>query len=174
MFCVTHLARVSPRHYCCIVPTPVRFQQEPLTHALWDEALPLLVPHWQEVSGHLTGAPLAPDLARYAVMWDVGVIRVFTARLGDMLVGYALFTITASLHCRNVLEAQQDAIYLDPSSRGHHGADFLDYCTERLFDDGVQVIYQFTPKARDFGAVLERRGFEALGTLYALARPVAV
>jgi hypothetical protein len=155
----------------------IQFQREALSQSLWDECLPMLVEHWREVSGHITDAPLSPNLDAYAQMQERGIIRVFTARENKReeyfahsaghLVGYALFTVTPSLHCAHVLEAQQDAIYLSPESRGHHGADFIDYCTDELFAEGVSVVYQFAPSVRDFGPVLERKGFEALGTLYA-------
>ena len=101
------------------MPT-VRFSREPLTDALWNEALPLLVDHWAECGND---TPFRPSLTSYGQLEANGVLRVFTARQSidnaewgepihgirprDPLVGYAMFTVLPSLNT-GALEAQQD------------------------------------------------------------------
>ena len=159
------------------MPT-VRFQREDLTDSLWSEALPLLVDPWAEVSGE-RDVPLRPSLSRYETLAAHGVLRVFTARtVPDItdwlsepaLVGYAMFTVIPSLNT-GALEAQQAAIYVSPEYRGDHGAKFIAYCSEQLFLDGVELVYQIDTVARPLGALLARQGFECKGTVWAKRRP---
>jgi GNAT superfamily N-acetyltransferase len=158
------------------MPPCVAFAREPLTDALWDEALPLLVSHWQEV-GH--DEPLRPSLTRYGQLEAHGVLRVFTARVlspvalamlhdrsvVDLLVGYAMFTVIPSLNT-GLLEAQQAAIYVRPEYRGAHGSAFIAYCEQELFSEGVELVYQTTTDAKDFGPLLERKGYRSAGHVW--------
>ena len=166
--------------YSCGVPTSVRYQREPLTDSLWDDALPLLVDHWAEVSGE-RDVPLRPSLSRYETLAAHGVLRVFTARTefggklhdamfcGD-LVGYALFTVIPSLNT-GIVEAQQGAIYVTPSHRPEHGKAFVNYCTDELFSEGVELVYQTDTAARPLGRFLQRQGFELAGQVWVKERP---
>ena len=159
------------------MPPCVAFAREPLTDALWDEALPLLVSHWQEV-GH--DEPLRPSLTRYGQLEAHGVLRVYTARVAlamlhdrsvvDLLVGYAMFTVIPSLNT-GLLEAQQAAIYVRPESRGAHGSAFIAYCEQELFSEGVELVYQTTTDAKDFGPLLERKGYRSAGHVWVKQRP---
>lgn len=154
------------------MPTSLHFARSSLTVDLWAEALSLLVEHWREIGGHVTGAKLNPDLEQYARMQEAGIIRVFVARdERENLQGYALFTVTQSVHCQGITEAQQDALVVRPDYRGGFGSAFTKFVHASLFAEGVDAIYEFTPASRDFGAVLERQGFERMGTLYAKTRP---
>lgn len=145
----------------------VVFAREPLTHVLWGEALPLLFAHWRELHEDAVDE-LTPDIDRYQALHANGVLRVFTARRSDgLLVGYAMFTVMGSLPCKQLLEAQQAAIYVQPDHRPKHGAAFLDYCTEELFSEGVDTVYQIDTVARPLGRLLARKGFYPVGTVWA-------
>ncbi len=150
----------------------VAFAREPLQQSLWDEALPLLVAHWYELHPEHTD-DLTPAVQRYQALDRAGVLRVFTARTStQLLVGYALFTVTPSFHSAGLLEAQQDAIYLQPDCRGHYGAAFIDHCTAALFAEGIDRVYQIDTVARPLGTLLAHLGFTPRGTLWAKDRPV--
>lgn len=159
-----------------MTPT-VRFQREALTESLWDEALPLLVSHWTEC-GHTE--PLRPSLTKYGQLEANGVLRVFTARestgklfAAERLLGYGMFTIMPSLNT-GILEAQQAAIYVSDDQRGAHGSAFIDFCTDALFAEGVELVYQIDTVARPLGALLARKGFECKGVVWAKQNPQTV
>ncbi len=195
---MSHLADGVSICYSCGVPTLVRYQREPLTDSLWDDALPLLVEHWRECGND---TPFRPSLTSYGQLEANGVLRVFTAREWltddersewytemslrglshseaagsawpdkDQLLGYAMFTTMPSLNT-GALEAQQAAIYVSPEYRGDHGAKFIAYCSEQLFLDGVELVYQIDTVARPLGALLARQGFECKGTVWAKRNP---
>ncbi|HEY2851146.1 MAG TPA: hypothetical protein VGI97_14805 [Gemmatimonadaceae bacterium] len=168
----------------------VRFHREPLTQAIWDEALPLLFAHWKEVA-HYQDIELTPDRERYDALERNGALRTFTARTDDAavygdepfeiivprgtLVGYALFVVTPNLHYRQILQAQQDVIYIQPNHRGTMPIRFFKFCEEELFGEGIDVICHHT-KAKDelnFGHLVERQGYELMDQLYVKRRPVA-
>lgn len=151
------------------------FQREPLTAALWDEAYPLLLKHWREVS-HFQDIPLEPDVARYHANEQNGVLRCFTARSGDefsssvklgALVGYALYIVAPNAHYKSSVQAVQDVIYIDPAFRGGTGYRFIAWCDAQLAAEGVQAVYQHIKAAHNFGAVLERQGYELVDLIYA-------
>lgn len=159
----------------------VRFHREPLTQSLWDEALPLLFAHWKEVA-HYQDIELTPDIETYTRLEANGVIRVFTARAprydvppddrSGLLVGYALFIVTPHLHYRQVVQAQNDVIYIQPDQRGTMPLRFIDFCTESLFADGVDLVCHHPKVAHNFGPILERQGFSPMDVLYVKRRPV--
>jgi hypothetical protein len=150
----------------------VRFHREPLTQQLWDEALPLLFAHWKEVA-HYQDIELTPDRARYDLLERNGALRTFTARTETgTLIGYALFCVASHLHYRQVLQAQQDVIYIQPDQRGTMPIRFFKFCEDQLFGEGVDVICHHTKAAHSFGKIVERHGFELMDVLYVKRRPV--
>lgn len=145
---------------------PIVFASEPLDDGLWYEALPLLYAHWKEIA-HYQDIELVPDRGRYEELERRGVVRTYTARHRDLLVGYALFLVAPSLHYAQILQANQDVVYLQPNMRGGAGYRFLTYCTDQLQAEGVEVVYHHTKRAHNFGRVLERQGFELVDLIYA-------
>lgn len=145
----------------------IRFAQEPLTDALWDEAMPLLVEHWREIS-HFADIPLDPDRSLYDFAFAQGILYVYTARDEDSaaLMGYALFFVRPAPHYAGSLQAAQDVIYVTPSARGSTGYRFIAFCDEQLRVAGVQVVRHHVKAAHNFGAMLERQGYEAEDVIY--------
>lgn len=159
----------------------VTFAREPLTDALWDEALPLLHAHWKEIA-RFPDIELAPDRALYASSEAAGILRCFTARQWPMfqlnadlvpvkvddgvLVGYALYFVRPAPHYRHSVQAVQDVLYLSPSVRGGTGYKFIRWCDEQLAAEGAQCVYQHVKTAHDFGKILERQGYEQVERIF--------
>jgi hypothetical protein len=160
----------------------IHFAREPLTDALWDEAMPLLEAHWREISA-FQDIPLEPDRETYAASEQAGVLRCFTARdnaaaqwmistagvypLPSPLVGYALYFVRPNPHYKSSVQAAQDVIYLDPSVRGGTGYKFIVWCDAQLAAEGVQITYHHIKAKHDFGRLLERQGYELVDLIYA-------
>lgn len=141
-------------------------QREPLTDALWDEAMPLLEAHWREIA-HFPDIPLDPDRAVYAACEAAGILRCFTVRSDGALAGYALFTVRRNPHYRSSMQASQDVIYIAPTARGGAGYRFIRWCDEQLAAEGIQVVYHHIKAAHNFGPMLERMGYELVDLIYA-------
>jgi hypothetical protein len=135
-------------------------------HDLWAEITPLLEMHWIEIA-HYLDIPLAPDVEGYCRAEDAGLLRCYTARIDSKLVGYAVFWVKHNMHYMGSVQALQDVLFLLPEHReGRTGLALIAYCDEELAAEGVQVIYQHVKKAHDFGAILLRRGYELVETVY--------
>lgn len=132
---------------------------------IFEEAAPLLRQHYAEIA-HYQDIPLEPDLAQYAAVEEAGCLRVFTARDDSGLIGYAVFFVRRNLHYRSSLQAVQDILYVDPGKRGF-GARFIHWCDEQLRKESVQVVYHHVKAAHDFGALLERFGYQLVDKIYA-------
>jgi hypothetical protein len=140
---------------------------EPLTDAVWREAMPLLRAHWAEVS-HFHDIPLEPDESLYAATQAAGFLRFYSARDTEgSLQGYALFFVRANPHYRSSVQASNDVVFLSKSMRGMAGWKFLKWCDATLAAEGVDAIYWHIKALHDFGLILERMGYALVDQIYA-------
>lgn len=145
----------------------ITMRRELLSDALWNEAMPLLKQHWQEIA-HYPDIVLDPDRDQYLALEEAGMIRCFTARVaGEQLVGYAVFFVRPALHYAGSVQAYQDVLYLDPSARGGTGIRFVRFCDEQLEKSAIQVVYHHVKQAHNFGPMLERMGYELVDLIFA-------
>ncbi len=141
----------------------ITFKREGIA-SLWDEIQPLLHAHADEVA-HFKDIALDPDKDLYHAMEKIGAARVFTARRRDArLLGYSIFFVRRSMHYNSV-QAQNDIIFIDKQERGF-GARFIAWCDEQLRAEGVQVVRHHIKAAHNWGAVVERQGYELEDLIY--------
>ncbi len=142
------------------------FRQE-IFSSISDELQPLLEAHYHEVASY-SDIPLHIDYAKYYAAEMHGMLRVYTVRLDDALVGYASFSLCTSLHCCDSTQAHHDSLYLDPSQRtGRTARLFIDWCDQRLKAEGVQVVSQSVRSTHDYGPLLKTLGYELKSHTYA-------
>lgn len=146
----------------------MRYQIELASQALFDEILPLLHLHHNEVAA-FKDIPLDPDWDAYLSMQSMGILRVFTARDGlGALVGYASFVVMPNPHYRTSLQATCDAIFVHPTQRGRFvGAGLLSAVHERLKQEGVVVIHLHASVDYDLESLLARAGYKLIEKNYA-------
>lgn len=151
----------------------VRFSLEPYSEKLIQEMRPLWDAHHTEIPQ--LGLDFDPDLTAYRTMQKVGVLRIFTARLGgssengmSVLAGYQIFFVMKHPHRKYSLEANSDILYLDPEVRkGLVGLKFLRWCDLELEKEGVRVIHHQVSLQKDLGALFLRMGYEAMDITFA-------
>lgn len=147
-------------------PSPV-IQRERFSASLVDELTPLLNAHYAEVSPH-PHIPIDPDIDRYILLEEAGILRVYIARVGGEVAGYLSVVVGPSLHSRHSLRATQDVLYVSESYRDATlGPRLLHYVEGDLKKIGVAVIHHHVTVARDFGAILRRQGYELVEWVYA-------
>lgn len=132
---------------------------------IWDEALPLMRAHWEEIGHDRDLLVLDPDLERISLLERAGVWLTFEARRDDRLVGYAGYIVSAHLHYRTAITAFADVIYLDPSMRGH-AFRFMRWIDAELVRAGAVKTFVHMKRERDFGPLLERLGYVWAEKLY--------
>lgn len=127
---------------------------------------PLIHDHYREIA-RFQDIELDPDFDLYSKIDAMGKLRVFTARSEEgLLLGYACFFVNPHLHFKNSLQAVHDLIFIAKPARGH-GGKFIQYCDDQLKFEGVEVISYGVSTAFDWGAILKRRGYEPIDTIYA-------
>jgi GNAT superfamily N-acetyltransferase len=145
----------------------VEFRLEGLTDGLFDEIEGLAEAHLGEVAAFRGIEPRA-NREQYRRAESAGILRVFTARAGVFLVGYAVFQVAEHPHFTGSVQATQDMVYLAPGVRkGWVGTRFLRWCDEQLREEGVEVVHQFSSMRRDIGPVLARIGYEKTQEVWA-------
>ena len=134
---------------------------------LWDEVLPLLREHWQEVA-RFKDIPLNPAIEKYNAMAEVGLFKTYTARDSGELVGYAAYFVAPNMHYQSSLQATQDVIFLRETHRkGMTGYRLIKYADEQLKQIGVEVVYHHVKEKLDFGLLLMRLEYQPVERIWA-------
>lgn len=147
---------------------PIVFQIEPAA-AVHAEILPLADRHWREVEAALYGGEHVIDIDLYTLLERRGAFALITARddADGSLQGYAAFVLTDKTHCKNILAATCDALYLSPAHRGGLAVlRMLRFAETLLKERGVTRIQYSSPASRDCGAIFRRLGARMTETVY--------
>jgi hypothetical protein len=147
------------------------FQLEAFSDALLAEMLPLLERHWREVA-HYLDIPLEVDASVYHAAESRGALRIYTVRdcspdAANQLLGYSVYFVRANPHYASSVQAVQDVVYVSPTARGSTGARLIRYADDQLRLAGVQAVYHHVKVAHNWGAMLERMGYQAVDVIYA-------
>lgn len=144
----------------------ITYQQESLATCK-EDAAPLLEKHWEEIALNKDTIKLNPDWDAYADLEDVDILRVFTARDGDKLVGYFVTFVKAHLHYKDHLFAYNDILFLSKDYRkGYTGAKLMKFAEKCLKQDGVSVLVVNTKRHRPFDVLLKWLGYTHIENLY--------
>lgn len=144
----------------------IKYQQEFLCSVKGD-IKPLLEYHYSEVH------PLK-DIMTFDIDWEAyenlevsDLLRIFTARDGDRLVGYLAMLVVPNFHCKGQYTAQDDALFVCPSVRGSsvckHLIEFMEKC---LFQDGVKVVHISGTASNPIDGLMDRLGYSPIETKF--------
>src|SRR5579863_4926025 len=121
--------------------TDLKFALEPYSEKLVQEMRPLWAQHDEEIPQ--LRMSLDPNLSMYTSAARAGTMRIYTARIADLIVGYQVFFVMKHPHRQYSLEANQDILWLDPELRkGFVGIKFMKWADELLRREGVMVIHR--------------------------------
>ena len=133
---------------------------------LWEEILPLLQLHWQEIARY-HDIKLNPDVAMYNKLDEAGKFVIYTARDNGELVGYAAYFLNHNMHYRDSFQAVQDVLFLHPDYRnGFTGIRLIKYADQQLQELGVQLVMHHVKLKNDFGMILQRMGYQPIETIW--------
>lgn len=138
----------------------IKFQVERFQDC-YAEVIPLLIAHYEEIETNKNEKVLDPDIKRYHMLEDNGMLRIFTAREHGKMVGYFVSMVMPHLHYSSCIYAMNDILYIDKDHRG----TTLAY---RLFKNAIQdlkdntntevIMIHMTTK-HPFRSLLEKFGF---------------
>lgn len=138
----------------------VDFKHEKFSDALMEEMIPLWQEHYEEIALY-KDIPLSPALSIYASAEQKGMLRIFTARYEDRLVGYEIFFIHQHPHYESALEAVQDCLFLSLETRhGLIGYQFIKWVDSELAATDAQVIFRCVSNMKNYGSLLVRMGYQ--------------
>lgn len=146
----------------------MKFQRENLSDELISEITPLLISHYDEIAKY-KDIPLAPDFSKYSQFEQTGMLRIFTARdESGKIHGYAVFIVNWNAHYSKSLQAVQDILFIEKSSRGARvGIGLVQFSDQQLKDEGVQVCYQHVKLEHPaLGRLLQTQGYEPIETIF--------
>jgi GNAT superfamily N-acetyltransferase len=145
--------------------TGVAFHVERVS-AVIEDIKPLMELHWEEVAFY-RDMPLKPDFGRFYAWEQQGMLRIYTARVETMLVGYAIYVLMYPAHYADCLEAHQDTMFLHPDyRRGTTAMRLMSHAEDDLALEGVKTIRLHVKAAHDHRAFFERLGFSLEDHLY--------
>jgi GNAT superfamily N-acetyltransferase len=144
-----------------------------------NEIWPMLEAHYLEICTDQHVKPFDPDLDRYQVMEDQGMLRIFTARRGwraadigtgelidglehpgGQLIGYFVSVILPGLHYQQTLMAINDIMYIMPEYRGGTcGYRLLKLATEDVKNLGADILIIHMKTDYPFRSLLTKLGF---------------
>ena len=127
------------------------------------ELEPLFQLHWEEVARHKDTIKLDVDWDTYGVLEDAGILNTITCRDDSKLIGYIVFVVTPNLHYRQVVEAQDDILFMHPDYRGRGCfIKMLQFAEEFLVEIGAHALYINMKTAHDFSPILIRQGYQVM------------
>lgn len=135
------------------------YQQE-FINSVKSDIIPLLHLDWLEIEHRKDIREFDPDWEAYETLEQAGILKVFTVRSEGKLVGYYSCIVSSSLHCRGLLQATIDAIYLHPNYRkGLTGYKLIKFAEKCLKEDGVKIILLGTTEVNPIDPLLLKLGY---------------
>jgi hypothetical protein len=140
------------------------FQREPVS-VIINEGSRLMLENAAETT-RFKDIKFEPNFEKYLELDKAGAFKSFTVRDDNgLLIGYAIFLVSQNLQYMSSYQALQDVIFIRQESRGD-GWQFIKWIDEQLAMDGVQVVYQSVKSDHNWGAILERQGYELVDLVY--------
>lgn len=144
----------------------ISYQEEKLSDCL-EEMKPMLQKHWEELANHKDIRPLDPDYQMYLAMNDMQIIRVFTVRSDEKLIGYSIWIVHNNLHYKTWIYAVSDIYWLEPEHRKTGVSfDFFFKTEDWLKTLGVKSITVQDKLTHKHNSFFNRLGYTAIEQNY--------
>jgi GNAT superfamily N-acetyltransferase len=127
-----------------------------------------IVAQYNKELEHFPAEHFKLDVLKYRMIETAELHRLYTARIDGKLIGFTSFFVFASLHCKDLIQADEDSIFLLPGYRkGWTGIKFIKFVEASLKAEGVDVIHHVSKiKHPALGRILEYLGYEPIETIY--------
>lgn len=122
--------------------------------------------HRSEFASEFEGRAWNPDLQRYQLLEDAGLIVAVGAYDGDELVGYSINVLSVHLHYQLPM-GRNDVLYLAPAYRqGHNGNALMDATRDALQRRGAAFAVWSAKPDTPLHKLLEHGGATVLETVF--------
>lgn len=142
------------------------YQWEPYG-VVYKQMAPFLAEYWRENEPHPDASPFDPDFDLYFNLERDGRLGIFTARRGEIILGFNSFFISTTFARRSVITAVADILYLRPAERGGAIAiRLIRDCEKGLVERKVKFARYTPSSAHHLGPLLIRAGYAVKGGDY--------
>lgn len=134
----------------------------------FDEAVPLLRQHWEEIARNKDRVPLAPNVPGYIQADEAGRLCIVTARHEGALVGYAVDFVIEPPHYSATVFAESDIFWIAPAWRGRSVGLRLLLAREKALQDRRVLIVHTRAKLEhpQAGRLLSHLGHAPIETVF--------
>lgn len=134
---------------------------------IWQEAVPLWEPHYDEVGQNKQKMELNPDLEKLDVLNGQGRLHIVTVRRDGALVGYHATIVDTLIHYKHILAGMSDLYWLHKDCRGAGvGIKMFKKVEETLKARGVKILYDATKLYLDHDRLFQHLGYKAIERRY--------
>lgn len=135
---------------------------------VFEESLPLLRKHWQELARNKEEVSLDINVENYKQLEQSNILRVFTVRDSDVLIGYAVYLISSGLHYKSTSFATSDLFWLSKEYRQQSiGHGLFSFIEDTLKIEGIKIIHtSFKIEHPAAGFLLETLGHKPIEMVY--------
>lgn len=139
----------------------MRYEHNIPVESFFEDASGLLIQHWKVLANNSEEILLNPDVERYKLMQDMGVLHNVVAYEESNIVGYAVVFIMPHLHYKDDKFAMVDVLFTDPSARNSRlGITLINKVEEMCREQKVSVLtYHTKPSHNTIEKILSRKGF---------------
>jgi len=132
-----------------------------------EDIKPLIEKHWELVALNQGVIKLNPDWEKYAQMDQSGLLRIFTARKNNELVGYCVLVVSQSLHYKDHIFANNDVVFVLPDYReGMTGYKLIKYAEDYCRENNVSLLNINTKVHLPFDSLMLGMDFELIERIY--------
>ena len=144
----------------------VQYKQEFL-NSVKNDIHSLLELDWKEIEHNKTNFPLDPDWDMYHKLEELNILRIFTCRDGDRLVGYFVPHIIPNIHSRGNIIAVAEIIYvLEEYRSGMTGYKLFKFAEKCIKEDGVKILHVTTTEKNPIDPMMKRLGYSKVETKF--------
>ena len=139
-------------------------------HSVWDDMLPILQEHWEEVAKFKEIMVFNPHVQRYIEIERAGRLHLVTLWLDGKLHGYSVhFIVNGHPHYRQLKWAEDDVHFIHPVYRGTglHQEMRL-FALRTLKERGVDFVTARTKVDHQHDLTLRQIGYKPLDNVYGL------
>lgn len=132
-----------------------------------DESIALITSHYNEVHPSRESFGLGMDWDLYSKLENMGMVKVFTARDDQKLVGYLWVLISPNLHSKGTKVASDDGLFVDKKYRGSSVAKgLIGFAEKCLKDDGFKTFYITGTTENPIDPLMKKLGYSPIETKF--------
>lgn len=136
------------------------YKEEFFNKDLIDELGFLTEMSWKEANC-APDADYNPDWEKYTELNEANILRLYTVRFEDLLVGYLTFIVGPTLHSRQLVHALHDSMYiLKHNRKGGTAKGLISFAEADFRREGVNTMVMTVMVHRDFSVTLKQLGFK--------------